>query len=378
MITFLACENTFVSHVTGTTTHFGRTLATSDWKMVLFYGALLGSFYFGAVISACMTEGAKQLGKRSKYVLPLVVEAILILAFMLFLQIEKGQPLSQPVLLALLCIGSVAMGIQNATITKISGSVVRTTHLTGVLTDMGLESVQYLIWYWTQHRGHGWTRANRLLKISFRHPTILRLLVLYSIFGSFLFGAVAGAIAFNHIGHLGLVVPIAFLFLIMGVDWQKPIADIGEIDSTNDPDLRLHGILHALLPEDLAIYRIKNHRQYAHARAPNFQLWIDRLPLNRRVVILVLTPWVKIDGNAILDMNMAADKMRSRGGQLILGAVSPLQYRAMDEHSFIEGIGPENVWPDLEFAIARGVACTRTLTNAPSQATARRRVLVQP
>ncbi len=37
------------------------------------------------------------------------------------------------------------MGLQNATITKISGAVIRTTHLTGVTTDLGIETVQYLM-----------------------------------------------------------------------------------------------------------------------------------------------------------------------------------------------------------------------------------------
>jgi hypothetical protein len=31
-----------------------------------------------------------------------------------------------------------------------SGAVVRTTHLTGVVTDMGLEGVQYALWLWTR------------------------------------------------------------------------------------------------------------------------------------------------------------------------------------------------------------------------------------
>src|SRR5438552_3373901 len=45
------------------------------------------------------------------------------------------------------------MGLKNATITKISGAVVRTTHLTGVVTDFGLEGVQYLWRAWDKTYG---------------------------------------------------------------------------------------------------------------------------------------------------------------------------------------------------------------------------------
>ena len=366
VISYLLCDNQFVSHMTGTTTSFGESLAIADWQKVFSFGFLLAAFYFGAVFSAFLTEGAKQLGKRSKYVLPLAFEALLLTAFMLTIKAEDGHIHTPLRLLALTGLAAFAMGLQNATITKISGNVVRTTHLTGVLTDMGLETVQYIFWYWTQHHGRGWARASRLIRLSMRHPTILRLLVLYSIFGSFLFGVVAGTIAFHFYGYLGLVAPVAFLLFIVAIDWLRPIADIKEIDVISDPELKLHGLLHTLLPKELILYRLTNLRPREKTRAPNFQIWIDGLEHHRRVIILVFTPQVVIDDNAVQDLRLAIGKLRARGGQLILGNVTPLQFKALNSHTMIDFIGIENICPDIEFAIAHGAACVREMLKRRS------------
>lgn len=373
VISYLLCENQFVSHMTGTTTSFGESLAVADWKKAFTFGFILASFYFGAALSGFLTEGAKQLGKRSKYVLPLAIEAALLVAFMLTIKAEDGQIHTRYRLLALTGLAAFAMGLQNATITKISGNVVRTTHLTGVLTDMGLETVQYIFWYWNQHHGRGWARASRLFKISLRHPTILRLLVLYSIFGSFLFGVVAGTVAFHFYNYLGLIAPVAFLAVIVAIDWSQPIADIKEIDVISDPELRLHGLLHTLLPRELILYRLTNLRRHGKARAPNFQLWIDSLEPHRRVIILVLTAQVAIDENAVQDLKLAIEKLRARGGQLILGNVTPFQFRALQQFDMIEFIGAENVCPDVEFAIAHGAACVKEMGKRRDDTVLRRR-----
>ena len=137
------------SHVTGNVTHFGQVLV--QWKSanVLFYSALLISFVLGAASSGLMMEAARLRGMRSKYILPLAVEATLLAVFSLGVSgLLNGRPLGDPQLYWMSATAAFAMGLQNATITSISGAVVRTTHLTGVMTDLGLEGTQLLLWYW--------------------------------------------------------------------------------------------------------------------------------------------------------------------------------------------------------------------------------------
>src|SRR5438874_481056 len=85
VITFIACA-VVISHATGNVTHFGKAVAdqwirgrTSDATREAFYfGGLVASFLMGAVVSAGMTEGARRAGFRSKYSLPMALQALLL------------------------------------------------------------------------------------------------------------------------------------------------------------------------------------------------------------------------------------------------------------------------------------------------------------
>src|SRR6478672_4187043 len=81
VVTFIVC-GVVTSHATGNVTHFGKALAdritaapvgrgaASAAYELAFFGGLVASFFLGAVVSACMTEGARRRGFRSKYILP--------------------------------------------------------------------------------------------------------------------------------------------------------------------------------------------------------------------------------------------------------------------------------------------------------------------
>src|SRR3954469_10773758 len=76
-VALMACHTT-VSHVTGNTTWFGQAAMARDVKGTVFLGVMIVAFFTGAALSALMTEGARRRGWRSKYILPMVVEAILL------------------------------------------------------------------------------------------------------------------------------------------------------------------------------------------------------------------------------------------------------------------------------------------------------------
>jgi uncharacterized membrane protein YoaK (UPF0700 family) len=321
-------------------------------------------FLLGAISSAMMTESARRCGFRSKYILPMAFEACLLSFVMLFvqrhLQIGHDKPAA---LYPLLAMAAFAMGLQNATITQISGAVVRTTHVTGVITDLGLEGVQLLLWYRDMTRGRRWSRAGRVLKVSQRHPSFLRIALLASIWGSFGFGVVAGALVHARLPSLSLTVPVCFLLYILIVDWRTPIADVKELDLLSDPELRAYGLVKALLPPELGIYRLSHHRRDAQHRAPHFQHWAERLPEHWRVIILAVSPLTRLDANAVLDLCTAAEKLNASHRRLVISGITQSQYKALDEHNLPELIEPENLCPDLEFAIARGIDLVHQLAR---------------
>lgn len=359
VVALLSCH-TLVSHVTGTTTWFGLAVAEGDLGKVLFFGLLVGTFWLGAVISAVLTEGARRRGVRSKYILPLAFEAVLLGVFAIGLGLLISGTLddSRAHVWWLLAAASLAMGLQNATITKISGNIVRTTHLTGVVTDFGLEGVQYLYWLRDKLRSRKAGRGGRLLRVSSRHPTVLRLALLASIFGSFLFGVAAGALTYGKWPTVALAAPICFLLFIVWQDWHKPIADARELDLLGDPELKALGLVQSLLPPELGIYRISPH--LAHRQSvPDFSHWVDRLPDRWRVVILALTPLVRLTDNALLDLEAACARLRADGRSLVVCGVTPVQYKAMEKAGLVDQLGDLNVCPDLEFAVARALELLR-------------------
>jgi uncharacterized membrane protein YoaK (UPF0700 family)/anti-anti-sigma regulatory factor len=361
IITFLAL-GTLVSNVTGTATHFARSIAVLNYQSAAFFGFLLFTFTAGAALSASMTESARRRGWRSKYTLPISLEALLLALLCFHLKYRATVPTGL-ILYEAAGLASLAMGLQNATITKISGAVVRTTHLTGIFTDFGIESVQFLFWWTDKLAKVRRERAGRLLRISRRHPSALRLLLLICIAVSFGFGAVAGTVMYTYWAVSALTIPVVFLMWIVYGDWRSPIADIRELDLLNDPELRLQGIISKLLPAGVVLYRASCRRSSSPHRAPNFQLWLDRVAGTAQVVVLAVSPLTQFDANAVLDLEAGVGRLHGAGKKLILSGITTHQFKALDALGVARMMDTNNLCPDLEFAIARAMVVLEQMTR---------------
>lgn len=192
---FLACHR-FVTHTTGFATQFGAEFAVGHWLNAA--GMLTAPLFFlsGAMISAFFVERRLSSGLEARY--GLLIGAISLI--MLFIAISGyeghfgvfGEPLDIRIdyfLLALLCLAS---GIQNAAITSASGAVIRTTHLTGVTTDLGIGLVRVL----------SRKRKDRLRDIEIQGTRIRLTLI-----SGFVAGSTAGALLFLNLQYLGFLVP---------------------------------------------------------------------------------------------------------------------------------------------------------------------------
>jgi anti-anti-sigma regulatory factor len=253
-------------------------------------------------------------------------------------------------------LAALAMGLQNATITKISGAVVRTTHVTGVITDLGLESVQLFLWWHDKMAGAKAGRYTRLLKVSRRHPTALRVLLLASILGSFMVGAVLGTIALVKLGPSALIAPILFLIWIVIVDFFKPIADVRQIDPTHDTDLaNTIGPLKSLLPPQVGIFRLAHHRSAKRHHAPDFSGWAQRVPKQWRVIILVVSSLTQFDQDSATSLLAAIQRLSDSGRDLVISGMNRRQFKTLMDCGLSNVIDMDNFVPDIEFAIARAM-----------------------
>jgi len=146
ILTVITC-GTVTSHVSGTASNLGWYVSEGSWRLAAFAFFLLVSFFLGAAASGFLTELGRRRGWDSIYALPIAVETMLLATLAIGLELhDHGERQSGAPLYWLTGVASLAMGLQNATITRISSGVVRTSHITGVLTDLGLESTQFLLW----------------------------------------------------------------------------------------------------------------------------------------------------------------------------------------------------------------------------------------
>lgn len=94
-------------------------------------------FLFGFLFSNLSIELISKVNERLIYRIPIIIESIILISVAIF-----GQELisESPNLLAYSLL--FAMGLQNSLVTTISNATVRTTHLTGLFTDLGIELSQ--------------------------------------------------------------------------------------------------------------------------------------------------------------------------------------------------------------------------------------------
>jgi uncharacterized membrane protein YoaK (UPF0700 family) len=179
------------------------------------------------VLSACATEIARWRGVRSVYVVPAALELALLAVFAELVRLhDPAQVESGAMLWWMTMVASIAMGLQNATITRISGGVVRTTHLTGVLTDLGLESVRRAMERLAMRAGK--SQRDAAAHSGADEAARWRLLLLASIFGAFVFGSACGVFAFQAFAHWSMIPPMALLGWVIAVDIRRPIAAASE------------------------------------------------------------------------------------------------------------------------------------------------------
>jgi uncharacterized membrane protein YoaK (UPF0700 family) len=186
----------YTSHMTGMVSSAADNLILGEIARVITALLSILSFVLGAASTAVMVNYTRRNSKRNPYALPLLLEASLLLVFgVMGASLHMRAFINLSLTAELLCF---VMGLQNALITKISNAEIRTTHVTGLLTDIGIEIGK--LFYWNRHHENGaqlFVSANR---------SKLRVHVLLVV--SFFIGGIAGALGFKHVGFASTI-PLA-------------------------------------------------------------------------------------------------------------------------------------------------------------------------
>ncbi len=194
---FLALH-AYTSHVTGAVSRAADEVASGNTTGALAALSAIACFALGAFCSATLISLGRHLRYKSIYALALLIEAGLLLVFgLLGGSLQHIHKFFLPVTLILLAF---IMGMQNAMVTTISAAEVRTTHMTGIVTDLGIE-LSRMIFRWDHKPEHRKANRDRLK---------LHGIILASFFG----GALTGALGFRHVGFKVTVFLAGLLFFL--------------------------------------------------------------------------------------------------------------------------------------------------------------------
>ncbi|HXE66260.1 MAG TPA: YoaK family protein [Rhodanobacteraceae bacterium] len=180
---YLGFRHQAITHMTGTTSLLGIAAADGDAGNLLHFGMVLLAFFAGCALSGFITgDSALRLGRRYGVALATESALLFIAVPLLHRQVDAG-----------LWLAAAASGLQNAMAGTFSGAVVRTSHVSGIVTDLGTFFGQWL-------RGA---------------EVDLRRVKLYgALFSGFFCGGVASALAFPYWQERTLLAPAVLTGLV--------------------------------------------------------------------------------------------------------------------------------------------------------------------
>lgn len=199
---FLACHK-FVTHVTGFATLFGIDAVSQNWDHAIGLLSVPLFFILGAMIAAYFIDRRYLLNKPPKYfyatgLISLCMFAAAIGGYYNYFG-KFGEPANLTADYLLLCLTVMAAGLQNSAVTSSSGATVRTTHLTGVTTDVGIGIIRLSTLWGTPNE-------------DFKREALLMWLRV-GIIGAFVLGSLVGVVLFLKYEYLGFLLPATLALL---------------------------------------------------------------------------------------------------------------------------------------------------------------------
>ena len=197
VVGFLAVQR-LTTNVTGHFAFFMRDILDLHFWEGFMYFLYFFFFFAGSFVSSFLIEIISKKSERFIYTLPTSLEILLLLVMGIW-----GSYFASVSPNTIACSLLFAMGLQNSLVTKISNATVRTTHLTGLFTDLGIELSQ-LFFYTAPDQKH---KLFSSIRLRFR------------IISFFFIGGIAGGVLYTGIRLYSLC--IAALVLVAGLIYDS-------------------------------------------------------------------------------------------------------------------------------------------------------------
>ncbi len=201
-ITGVLAVKTLTTNVTGHFAFFAEEVLKHNYITAITFLIFTICFLIGSFTSSFLAEYASIKNAQFSHIIPITLEIVVLISVGIF-GTQDGTNSIEGKLTAFFMLFS--MGIQNSLVTNISKSTVRTTHLTGLFTDLGIELSQLFF--------HKKPEEVKKLKTSI----YLRL----SIITFFFVGCFSGGFIYHFVEMKTLLVAAFFLMLAQWYDYLR-------------------------------------------------------------------------------------------------------------------------------------------------------------
>ncbi|VTP67585.1 Predicted membrane protein [Leclercia adecarboxylata] len=194
----------FPSHMTGNTSQFSSEVSSTDLNDIIFFATIILAFVTGQSLHGLLFYGALFIMSGSFFVRFCLLKGY----YWPVCPCMKCFFIPSPPTVKLLFFSAAWMGIHNSTSTQLSGGRVRSTHITGTLTDAGISLASVVVAM--LRRDYSKDTAGQ------KNQLITHLTTLFS----FITGGIAGLILFRWFGFnamlaLGVILVLVAAFSIV-------------------------------------------------------------------------------------------------------------------------------------------------------------------
>ncbi len=188
------------TNVTGHFAYFVDEVFKLQFNASIVYFLYILFFFLGSFLSSLLVEIMTRRNEQFIYFIPVLIESIILFVVALF---GYSLILNKPNLIAYTLL--FAMGLQNSLVTRISNAIVRTTHLTGLFTDLGIELSQ--LFFYKEPRQQ--EKLISTIKLRLR------------IIAFFFLGGLLGGTLYSYLGLYVLLIPATLLLIGLFYDNVK-------------------------------------------------------------------------------------------------------------------------------------------------------------
>jgi uncharacterized membrane protein YoaK (UPF0700 family) len=174
MVAFLA----FTANITGHVANLAKHIVQQNFREIFVFLIWLLLFFSGAFISSFIVRSYNHTSKYKAHAIPIIIEIVVLL----FVAVYGHNFYKETMLEREVVIGAIifAMGLQNSLVSIVSGGIIKTSHLTGLFTDLGGDIAEL-------------THPKGVTTIALKNRIYIRITIL----SFYLIGAVAGGFLFD-------------------------------------------------------------------------------------------------------------------------------------------------------------------------------------